>query len=203
MAVIKSGDSTDQLSVDGTSKAARVTLYNPDGSLQIPGVKASYLAYSGAFTPGSTPQDIFTITGSNTKLVKILRMFLSTTQTTAGVNGWTILKRSTANSGGTSAAVASIRSDQNDPAATATVLQYTANPTLGALVGGAWSGFINSPAPATAGIGGVLGAFVDFTDSLGKPITLRSTSDVLSWSLGGQTLPAGLSVRAGVIWTEE
>lgn len=31
MAVIKSGDSTDQLSVDPTSKAARVTLYNSDG----------------------------------------------------------------------------------------------------------------------------------------------------------------------------
>lgn len=203
MAVIKSGDSSDQLKIDSTSKAARVTLYNPDGSLQIPGVKASYLAYSAAFTPGATPQDIFTITGSATKLVKVLRMFIATTQTTAGINGWAIVKRSTANTGGTSAAVTAIRSDQNDPAATATVLQYTANPTAGALVGGAWSGFINSPAPATVGIGGLMGAFVDFPDSLGKPITLRSISDVLTWNFGAVALPAGLSVRAGVIWTEE
>lgn len=203
MSVIKSGASTDQLTVDGMSKAARVTLYNPDGSLQIPGVKASYLAYSAAFTPGATPQDIFTITGSATKLVKILRVFLSTLQTTAGVNGWIVLKRSTANSGGTSAAVVRVGSDQNDSAATATVLQYTANPTAGNLIGNAWSGFISSPAPATAGIGGIMGAFVDFPDSLGKPITLRSTSDVLAWNFNGAALPAGLSVRAGVIWTEE
>lgn len=202
MSVIKSGDSTDQLKIDSTSKAARVTLYNPDGSLQIPGVKASYLAYSAAFTPGATPQDVFTITGS-AKLVKVLRMFISTVQTTSGVNAWAIVKRSTANSGGTSASVTSIRSDQNDPAATATVLQYTANPTAGALIGGAWSGFVNSPAPATAGVGGLIGSFVDFPDSLGKPITLRSTSDVLTWNFGAAALPAGLSVRAGVIWTEE
>ena len=32
MAVIKSGNSTDQLSIDATSKAARVTLYDTDGN---------------------------------------------------------------------------------------------------------------------------------------------------------------------------
>lgn len=35
MAVIKSGASTDEMSVDPTSKAARVTLYNTDGTVQI------------------------------------------------------------------------------------------------------------------------------------------------------------------------
>lgn len=203
MAIIKSGNSTDQLTVDATSKAARVTLYNPDGSLQIPGVKASYLAYSTPFTPGATPQDIFTLTGSATKIVRVLRMFLATLQTNAGVSGWSILKRSTANAGGTSAAVVSIRSDQNDSAATATALQYTANPTAGNLIGKAWSGFINAPKDNTAGIGGNIGVFVDFPDSLGKPITLRSISDVLAWNFEGATLPAGLIVRAGVLWTEE
>ncbi len=33
MAVIKSGDSTDQLHIDVVSNAARTTLYNPDGTL--------------------------------------------------------------------------------------------------------------------------------------------------------------------------
>lgn len=203
MAIIKSSISTDELVIDPSSKALRATLYNPDGSLQVPAQKASYLAYSTAFTPGATPADVFTLTGSATKIVRVLRMFLATIQTTAGVNGWNIVKRSTANTGGTSAVVASIRSDQNDPAATATALQYTANPTAGSVVGGAWSGYVNSPAVTTAGIGGTLGVFVDFPDSLGKAITLRATSDVLSWNFAGVALPAGLIVRAGVLWTEE
>lgn len=33
MAVIKSGQSSDQLTIEPISKAARVTLYNPDGSI--------------------------------------------------------------------------------------------------------------------------------------------------------------------------
>lgn len=202
MAIIKSGSSVNQLDIDAVSNAARVTLYAPDGTLQVPGVKASYLAYSAAFTPGATPQDVFTIIGSATKIVKVLRMWLSSTQTTAGVIGWGIVRRSTVNSGGTSAAVTAIRSDLNDPAPTATVLQYTANPTLGTLVGGAFSGFVNSPAPGTAG-SGTVGIFVDFPDSLGKPIVLRSAQDVLGWTFGGVALPAGLSLRVGVVWTEE
>lgn len=203
MAVIKSGESTDQLTIDALSKAARVTLYNPDGSLQVPAVKASYLAFTSSFTPGATPTDIFTITGSASKLVRVLSMFISTVQNASGVNLWQIFKRSTANSGGTSAPVTQVRSDQNDPAATATVLQYTANPTVGTLVGGVWGGYIGSPTLTSGPLDSIVGAFVNFTEDLGKPIVLRSTSDVLAWSLGGVALPAGLIVRAGVRWTEE
>lgn len=203
MSVIKSGSSTDQLTVDPTSKAARVTLYNPDGAVSLLAVRASYMAYSPSFTPGATPQDVFSITGSATKLVKILSMYLGSGQTTAGVNAWQVVKRSTANSGGTSAAVVSIRSDQNDPVATATVLQYTANPTAGTLLGNAWAGHIGSITPASAGIPALAGVFIDFTEEFGKPIILRSTSDVLSWNFGGVALPAGLNVRCGVRWTEE
>lgn len=202
MAVIKSGASTDQLSIDPTSKAARVTLYNPDGSLQVPAVKSSYVAFSAPFTPGATPQDVFSITGDASKVVRVLCMFISSTQTTGGVNGWQVVKRSTANSGGTSALVTIVRSDPADNAAAAIVRQYTTNPTAGALVGNSWSGFIGSPAPAAV-MPAHIGAFVNFTEELGKPMILRSTSDVLSWNFGGVALPAGLSVRAGVFWTEE
>lgn len=202
MAIIKSGSSVNQLDIDAVSNAARVTLYNPDGSLQLPAVKASYLAFSPAFTPGATPQDVFTITGSATKLVRVLSVYLCSAQTSAGINNWQLVRRSTANTGGTSASVASIRSDLNDPVATATVLQYTANPTAGTLVGNAWGGFVGSPAAASV-IAGNVGFFIDFVEDLGKPIILRSTSDVLAWNFNGAALPAGLSIRAGVRFTEE
>lgn len=203
MAVIKSGESTDQLIIDPLSKAARVTLYNPDGSLQVPAVKASYLAFTSSFTPGANPTDIFTITGSASKLIRVLSMFISSVQTTAGVNLWQILKRSTANSGGTSATITTVRSDQNDAAETAVVRQYTANPTLGSVVGVVWSGHLAAPALTSASLPANIGSFVNFTEDLGKPIILRATSDVLSWNFGGVALPAGLAIRAGVRWTEE
>lgn len=202
MAVIKSGASTDQLSIDALSKAARVTLYSPDGSLQVPAVKSSYVAFTAPFTPGATPQDVFTITGAASKVIRVMCMFISSVQTGSGVIGWQVVKRSTANSGGTSVAVTAVRSDPTDVAPSATVLQYTANPTAGTLIGNAWSGFVGSPT-AGSGMASHVGAFVNFTEGLGKPMILRSTSDVLAWNFGGVALPAGLSVRAGVYWTEE
>lgn len=200
MAVIRSGSSVNQLDIDAVSNAARVTLYNPDGSLQLPAVKASYLAFSPAFTPGATPQDVFSITGSATKLVRVLSMSLHSVQGSSGINGWQLVRRSTANTGGTSASVTPIRSDLNDPAVTATVLQYTANSTAGTLVGTAWSGFIGASA-----IGSAAAQYLDvlFVETLGKSVILRSVNDVLAWSFGGLALPSGLSIRCGVRFTEE
>lgn len=208
MAVIKSYDSTDEAIVDPISKAIRITAYNPDGTVQYPAIRASYLAYSGSFTPAATPTDIFSISGSTTKLIKIFRVSLVSTQTIAGINSWSLVKRATANTGGTATVVAAVRSDSNDPAETAVVRTYSANPALGALIGNAWSGFIGAPAqppppPTQPGLAGLVGITIDFTEFFGKPIFLRSPSDVLAWNFGGAALPAGLSIRAGFNWTEE
>ena len=165
--------------------------------------KMTYSAVSTAFTPGATPQDIFTITGSATKVIRVLRMGISTTQTTAGINNFFLAKRSSANTAGTSAAPAITVNDSLNTAATATVLQYTANPTAGTLVGYI-SGFqLNSPAPATAGIGGLQGIDYSLIDTFGQPITLRGITEVLAWNFKGAALPGGLSVIAYCQWTEE
>lgn len=208
MAVIKSSDSTDELIIDPISKALRCTAYNPDGSVQYPAIRASYLAYSGSFTPAATPTDIFSISGSTTKLIKVFRAHLVSTQTAAGINSWALVKRTTANTGGTASVVSVVRSDGNDPPETAAVRVYSANPTLGALIGNAWAGFIGSPANpippgVQPGLAGLIGITIDFTEFFGKPIFLRSPSDVLAWNFGGAALPAGLSIRAGFNWTEE
>lgn len=160
-------------------------------------VFGAFKASSAPFTPGATPQDVFAITGSATKRVIVLRMSIATVQTSAGMNAWGLVKRSTANSGGTSALVAAVPIDDIYPAATATVRQYTANPTAGTLIGSVWSGRVTSPAPATAA-----GDFekVIFDDR--QPIVLTGITDVLAWNLGGVALPAGLSVQASVWWTE-
>lgn len=208
MAVIKSSASTDELIVDPISKALRCTAYNPDGTVQYPAIRASYLAYSGAFTPAATPTDIFSISGSATKLIKVFRVHLVSIQATAGINSWALVKRATANTGGASTVVAAVRSDSNDPAETAEVRTYSTNPTLGALIGNAWAGFIGAPAnpppPGNPpGLAGLVGITIDFTEFFGKPIFLRSPSDVLAWNFAGAALPTGLSIRAGFNWTEE
>ncbi len=163
----------------------------------------TYTASTFTFTPGTTPGDVFTITGSATKTVKILRMGLASNQGTAGTNNWFIVKRNTANSGGTSTSVAGVPHDSTNAAATATVLEYTVNPTSGTLVGQVWSGKLDSPIATTAGIGGSEGVEVSFAELYGQPITLRGVNDVLAWNFNLAALPSGLTITAYVTWTEE
>lgn len=157
----------------------------------------AFIAASAPFTPGATPQDVFSITGSATRIVTVTKIALSTVQTTAGMNAWALVKRSTANTGGTSGTVVAVPTNDAFPAATAVVRQYTANPTLGTLIGNVWTGRVPSPAPATV-----------LADTLMTPlndrqsIVLTGTTDVLALNLAGVALPAGLSVQAYVYWTE-
>lgn len=158
-----------------------------------------FMAASAPFTPGTTPQDVFTISGSATRTVQVVWMAITTVQTSAGTNAWSLVKRSTANSGGTSATVAGVPLDDAFPAATAVVRQYTANPTAGTLIGSMWSGRVPSPAPATA-----VGDFEKIVPvgGRGTRTTLSGTTDVLAWNFAGAALPSGLSVQAVVCWTE-
>ena len=160
----------------------------------------TYMAASTAFTPGN--QDAFTITGNATTNVYILKMGFSTAQTTAGINYWALLKRSAANTAGTPASVVAVPVQSGSAAAGAVVRQYTANPTAGTSLGPLWVGWVNSPAPATAGIGGLEGVEIDFETMLGQPIALLSASEVLALNFGGNSVPSGMSVLAWVLWME-
>lgn len=163
----------------------------------------TYMAASSAFTPGALAEDAFTITGNATTNVYVLKMGLACTQTTAGTNPWFIKKRSTANSGGVSAAVTAVPLQSGNSAAGATVLQYTTTPTgVGTIVGALWNGWVNSAKIDTAGTGALEGVEVNFETALGQPVALLSTSQVLSWSFNAGTIPAGLSVLAWVQWAE-
>ena len=162
---------------------------------------ATYRAASGVFTPGATPQDVFTITGNTNTNVYVQKMGLSTLQSTAGLNIWLITKRSSANAGGTSAAVTAVPVQSGNAAAQATVLQYTANPTAGTLIGNVWSGFVNAAATATAGVGSDL-IELDFESMFGQPIALLNAAEVLGWNFSGGALPSGLIVLPWVQWFE-
>lgn len=157
----------------------------------------AFVAATAPFTPGATPQDVAILNGSATKLVTVTRVAIMTIQNTAGINAWTLAKRSTANTGGTSAAVAAVPVSATYPAATASVLQYTANPTLGTLVGRVWTGRVVSPTAASVTTGPL-----ETPCTLQTPITLSGVAQGLALNFGGVALPAGLSVQAVFWWHE-
>lgn len=158
---------------------------------------ATYSASVVNLVPALTPTDVFTITGSNTKIIKIRSISFSCTQTNNTVRDVLVIKRSTANTGGTSTASAAVPHDSLFAAATASVLSYTANPTLGTAVGTILADKIQYPATNEK---------VSFAQArpfeLQYPIVLRSTSEVIAVNLNAVT-SAGALCNGNVRWTEE
>lgn len=164
--------------------------------------RATYSAATIAFTAAATPTDIFAINGSATKIIRVTRIEIIATQTTAGYVAVQLLKRSTANTGGTSTFLTAVPHDSGSPGFTASIQSYTVNPTaLGAVVGSAvrttllWT-------PATTAIGSI--PFVwDFSGARGiQPIVLRGAAQQLSINLNSVT-HAGNSFTISIEWTED
>ncbi len=175
----------------------------------IDGQKASYSAAKLGLVPASSATDIFTITGSSTKTVRITRIEISgtTTSATPAALDIVLLKRSTANTGGTSTGSPTpVPHDINDAAATATVLAYTANPTTGTLVGNLrnqklmlmLATYTATDFPTDDKI------IWDFGNRAGeRAIVLRGTGDVLAINLNGVTATATASLDIAIEFTEE
>lgn len=208
MATIKSGASSDQLTIDPTSKAARVILYDSLGRELSIESEATFSA-SGTFTPPATPTDMVTIYGSASKLVKVISFFIATTNTAAGSQQFNLIKRSAVNTTGTFVAATAVPIDSID-AATVIVGHYTANPGgLGAAVGTLSTRRVASPVAIPATFAGVkedagidmLGLFVN--SNLSKMITLRGISQGLCLNFNGVALVAGQTHAYTVVWMEE
>lgn len=200
--VMQSGSGTAQVTVDQQSRSSRATEYTTDGSVANPASRCSYSASTASWTPVATATDVMTIAGGSTTTIKVTRIVISSTQTTAGVNSWRIIKRSSADSGGTSAAVTIVPHDSRSPGSTASVLRWLANPTVGTPVGEVWSGVVASPNAATAATG-PLAVVIDFSSLYGQPITLRGTGQMLAVNFNGAAVPSGLVVNIVMTWTEE
>jgi len=91
------------------------------------------------YTIANTPTDFFGIVGSNTKKVKILSIMIYAQESQllggGAIRTITAVKRSTNSTGGTTTPVVRVPLDSGSAAATATVVAYTANPTVGTTVG--------------------------------------------------------------------
>ena len=204
MAVIKSGASSDELTVDATAKAARVTLYNLDGTAN--SEKATYRASTiiplVAAVTVNVP--IFNIIGSATKTVTVKRITASgMTLTAVGYFTINVEKLSTASTGGTSTTLAAVPLDSNNAAATAVVKAYTAAPTKGSLVGviATWRALWQATAAAAAGVTDYFTYnFGDMRET--KGVTLRGAAQEVALVFPVVLASAG-TLAIDIEWTEE
>ena len=149
------------------------------------------LAFEGNAT------DVVTIFGSATKTVRIRSVTVSGLATTAGSIDVSLIKRTAVNTGGTSSSQHWAKFDSSDGNATATVLEYTADPTVGA-------GYTLSSKTLNFGLTGYTGTQTwDFSDKNDKAVVLRGVAQGLAINFNGQTKPAGGKFSYAIEWTEE
>ncbi len=171
----------------------------------LPYFRQTYSATVEGLVPAATPTDVFTITGSATKTVYIHKITVNGTRTAHAHDLVILNKRSTANTGGTSVVRTAVPHDSTNVAATATVRSYTANPTVGTLVGNIYSSRISFPVqtPANAqGNGGAVVPWVWDSGHDGQPIVLRGITQQVGINLNSVTITGGL-LNISIEWSEE
>jgi hypothetical protein len=163
------------------------------------GLKATYYYSLLGFSPAATPTDIIQIQGSATKTVRVRRIRLGGVATSAANMPCQLFRRSAADTGGTPTAITTVQADTSDPAPTAVLNSFAANPSpLGAQVGGIMRAGRVMLASASAGVAAnALEWQMDI-----KAGVLRGTSQFLCINMSGAALPTG-SVFDIEIVTEE
>lgn len=164
------------------------------------GVKATYSATKLALATVTSGTDVFTLTGSATKTLRVTRIIVGgTIDTAAQYVNLAVNVHSTANTGGTSTSVTPIPHDSADAAGTGTVLAYTGNPTIGTSLGAIasaryFAALSGTAAPTTQVV-------FDFGNRNTRCPVLRGTAQQIAINLG-TTSNAGV-FNISVEWTEE
>jgi hypothetical protein len=170
-------------------------------SIPSDGTRSSYSAAILGLVVANTPTDVFTIQGSATKTVRITRIGISGTQNTSAIRDIVFIKRSSADSGGTSTTATLVPHDSNNAAATAVVRSYTVNPSsLGTAVGNIRT--IKFDLEATNLVGSSDHMEIKFGDNPSQAIVLRGSSEFLCLNLNSVTSSTN-SFNFYVEFTEE
>lgn len=159
----------------------------------------TYSAASPDYTGYSSPTDFFAIQGSATKVIEIVNVRLSGYATANNNIDIGLIKRSTANTGGTATPLTLVPLDSNNPAPTATIVTYGSAPTLGNSVGQLCACQIE--VPAKAGVGGYILEW-QFNRNGGSPVVLHGTNEMLALNAYGVTFPSGTNLNITIQWTE-
>lgn len=173
--------------------------YGSNG-VNIEGRKPTYSATIADYVPAATATDMVTITGAANKICTITNIRFTGHATASTYVGIYLIKRSSANSGGTSTSTTITPHDSTDIAPSAVVKQYSANPSsLGTAVGTIRADHLGMPAAAA----GTYPLLWDFCDRAAKGIRLNSATEVIAINFNGAAVPAGTNLHMTIEWTEE
>lgn len=157
----------------------------------------TYAANKVGLASVASATDIAILPGNATNTVLVTRVQVTCTQTTAGIIDLQLIKRSTADTLGTSSAMTIVPLDSNDAAAVSAPLTYTANPTVGTAVGNVDSAKLGCMAPGTATPSDIY----IWKPGMGQSVALRGTTQQLAVNLNGVTV-TGSSFNITFQWIE-
>lgn len=205
MAVIKSGATSDQLTIDPTSKAARVTLYDPEGNVLSKKV-ATYSAALGLTNTAAGTGVFLSIQGSSTKTVRVHKVVITGTVATAAVYGSVVCNKriSSVTSGGTATTLTPIAHDSASGAYSAVVKYYTALGTAGGGGGtiAAQSDYFPITATVSSEPANLLFLPQQDTGAETQDWVLRGTNECLEFAFSATTTNAP-TLTVWVTFTEE
>lgn len=175
-------------------------VFNQVIAIPVDGIRTTYAISVRGLVPATNASDIVEFCGSATKTVRITKISVGGRATSAASVDLTLVKRSTANSGGTATNPTRVPYDASAGAASATVSAYTANPTLGTAVGSIstkqlFLGNLTTGAPGAD-------AQWTFGDRPATAVILRAAAQCLGISFNSGTASGGL-LDAELEWTEE
>lgn len=169
----------------------------------VPPSYACFMAAISGLVPAASATDILTISGKAGRAIKINQIQISGIATAATAIPIAVIKRSTSNTGGTSATLAAVNLDSStaSAAAAASVLTYTANPSaLGTSLGNlATARMILSTASASVGTSPIV---ISFERMYMRMPTLRDSTESICINYGGATA-SGNALDISISWTEE
>lgn len=133
----------------------------------------------------SSATDIAVLPGNATNTVLVYRVQVTCTQTIAGIITLQLIKRSAADTSGTSSAMTVVPDDSNYASGVSAPLKYTANPTTGTAVGNLDAALFGCMATGTTSPNDI------YIFKPAKPIVLRGTAQQLAVNLNGTTVSGG------------
>lgn len=197
------------LALTVASATAQVNVVPQAGLITSVLKKSSYSAVALALPPAASATDIACIAGSSTKTVTIRRITITGTADTLVTAPFTLVRRTSVNSGGTSIPTTAnwantiSKRDTSDAASTATLISYSANPTINDTSPTyVVSSHLTLPVTSAGTVTRPIVWDFDTPFSFVKGVILRGASQQACVNLNGVSVSSGL-VHLSIDWTEE
>lgn len=179
----------------------------PQSGLAFIARNKSYIATSVGLVPAASATDIFCISGSTSKTISIRKIKIAGTAGTAITTPFLVYQRSALGTAGTAATglalPVAVPLSPTDPAATAVVTAYTANPTVAATPLLEDAALVDLPVTTAAG-GAVEADLIYGTtvDNFSKGLDIPPSTTLQDCiNLNGVSVSSGV-LTIGIQWTE-